>query len=181
MITLIQNMDLKIMELINKKLKNRILDRIMPIITFLGNGGTVWLIIAFYLIKGRNYKIEGYMVICALIITTIMGEGILKHLIRRARPFINNVEEKLLISKPITYSFPSGHTASSFASAGIIIIMGNHLGVLAIILAFLIAFSRIYLNVHYPTDVIIGIILGLICSRLVISLFSSEAIRHLNL
>lgn len=112
------------------------------------------------------------MVLSALVLTTTVGEGIIKHLIRRIRPFSDIDQNTLLISKPITYSFPSGHSASSFAAAGIFIATSNPFAIYAIIIAALIAFSRLYLNVHYPTDVISGIILGLICSNVIINIFS---------
>jgi undecaprenyl-diphosphatase len=180
MINYLQNIDVKMLNLINKKFRYAILDKIMPLITAMGNGGIVWVIISICLMNSKHYRVEGYMIITSLIVTTIIGEGLIKHVIKRTRPFDNMKENKLLISKPITYSFPSGHTASSFAAAGILIMMDNQLSILVVILASLIAFSRIYLNVHYPTDVVIGIILGLLCSRLVINIFHSEIIGHLN-
>jgi undecaprenyl-diphosphatase len=147
----------------------------MPLITSLGNLGLVWIGFSLYFLKNRLYRTEGLMVLSALVLTTTVGEGIIKHLIRRIRPFADESQETLLISKPITYSFPSGHTASSFAAAGIFIATSNPLAVYAVIIAALIAFSRLYLNVHYPTDVISGIILGLICSNVIINIFSTIA------
>lgn len=179
MINYLQTVDVKILSFINNKLHHRTLDKIMPLITALGNGGIVWLAMSLYFISNVNYRAQGYMIIAALTLTTIIGEGIIKHIIRRTRPLINMLERKLLISKPLTYSFPSGHAASSFAAAGIFIAMDNKLSVLVLILASLIAFSRIYLNVHYPTDVLIGAVLGLICSKIVITMYHSEIIGNL--
>ncbi len=181
MIKCLQRIDIKLLNLLNKRFRYVLLDRIMPMVTALGNGGLVWIIISIYMISNDNYKIQGYMIITSLIVTTIIGEGIIKHLIKRTRPFIDLIENKLLISKPITYSFPSGHTASSFAAAGIFLAMDNKFSILVIILASLIAFSRVYLNVHYPTDVVTGVILGLLCSRLVIAIFQSKIIESASL
>lgn len=181
MITYLQIFDRKILNLLSKKIRCKVLDKIMPLITALGNGAIVWTIISLYLIKNENYRIEGYMVITSIILVTIIGEGIIKHIIKRTRPFEHMKINKLLISKPITYSFPSGHTASSFAASGILIMMDNKLSIIAVILASLIAFSRIYLNVHYPLDVITGIVLGLICSKVVVIIFNSESINYLYL
>lgn len=100
--------------------------------------------------------------ISAILMTTLIGEGIVKNIVRRQRPF-KEKEKELLISKPITYSFPSGHTASSFAALTIFIQMNNTVALLAAPIATMIAFSRIYLRVHYPTDVIFGVILGCLC------------------
>jgi undecaprenyl-diphosphatase len=173
-------MDMKLLLHVNDKFKHDFLDRIMPFITALGNGGTIWILTALVFVFDEKTRTLGEMIISALILTTILGEGIIKHIIKRARPFMHGIEEKLLIVKPITYSFPSGHTSSSFAAAGILYAMESRLAVLAIILAAIIAFSRVYLNVHYPTDVFMGIILGLFCAHLAVAAFSGEFIRDFN-
>ena len=146
----------------------------MPIITGIGNGGIVWIFLSIYLIHSGNYRVEGHMVLASLVLTTILGEGIIKHLIKRSRPFITIKERTLLIARPLTYSFPSGHSASSFTVAGIFILMNSSMSVYITILASLIAFSRLYLDVHYPTDVLTGIILGLLCSSIVYNIFNNE-------
>lgn len=167
----LQKFDTKILNFIEKYLRCKILDKLMPFVTYLGNCGAVWIVISLFLINSKYHKNEGYMVIISLILATVIGEGIIKHLFRRARPFIKMKKNKLLIAKPITYSFPSGHSASSFAAAGIFIMMNDKASLYMIILASLIAFSRLYLNVHYPSDVVIGVILGIICSKIVVFLF----------
>jgi undecaprenyl-diphosphatase len=180
MINYLQGIDIKVLDMLNKKFRYAFLDKIMPIITALGNGGLIWIMISIYMINMGNYTTEGYMIFTSLAVTTIIGEGIIKHLIKRARPFVNLIENKLLISKPLSYSFPSGHTASSFAVTGVFFTINNNWSILVLILASLIAFSRIYLNVHYPTDVVTGIILGLLCSKLVITIFQHQGTNILN-
>nr|WP_306301447.1 phosphatase PAP2 family protein [Clostridium arbusti] len=91
----------------------------------------------------------------------------MKQLVRRIRPCNNGSEIKLLIEKPRSYSFPSGHTISSFAVAEVLSVYFTEYRLIFIGIAFLIALSRLYLYVHYPTDVIAGIIFGLLCSKLV--------------
>lgn len=164
-------MDLKLLVHINDKFRHDILDKIMPRITVLGDGGVFWILIALAFVFKGTTRIVGEMMISALILTTILGEGLIKHIIRRARPFVGGIESKLLICRPITYSFPSGHTSSSFAAAGVLFAAHSRLAPIAFILAALIAFSRIYLNVHYPTDVFIGILLGLFCAHTVVAAF----------
>jgi undecaprenyl-diphosphatase len=181
MINYLKGIDIKVLNLLNKRFRHAILDKAMPLITALGNGGCVWILASLFMISRESYKLQGYMIITSLVITTVIGEGIIKHLIKRTRPFIDLIESKLLISKPITYSFPSGHTASSFAAAGILLAMNNRFSILAAILASLIAFSRVYLNVHYPTDVVTGIILGLLCSKLVVIIFQSKITAYLDI
>lgn len=174
MLNSFQRIDIKILDFIDRYLRCVFLDKVMPIITGMGNGGMVWIFLSLYLIHSNNHKMEGYMVFTSLVLATIVGEGVIKHLIRRARPFSLIKERTLLIAKPMTYSFPSGHSASSFAVAGIFIIMNSSISVYITILATLIAFSRLYLDVHYPTDVLTGIILGILCSIIVYNAFNNE-------
>lgn len=171
MIDTLQTIDMKALEYVDKRLRNPLLDRIMPIITSAGNLGAVWILTSLLFIESRKYRVEGIMIISSLCLTTIIGEGIIKHLVRRARPFIAVKEDSLLIARPITYSFPSGHSASSFAAAGIFVAMNNPFSSAAVICAALIAFSRLYLKVHYLIDVVSGILLGILCSMIVLCVF----------
>lgn len=169
---LLQNLDMEILYFINNHLRNPVFDKVMIVFTFLGDVGVVWILISLFLLVSKKYRKVGIMTICALIVSTVLGSGILKHLIQRPRPFVSDPTVEILISKPLSYSFPSGHTASSFAAAGILAKELKRYGIHAVVLAILIAFSRMYLFVHYPTDIIGGIILGFICSEIVIYSFS---------
>lgn len=168
MVSFFKILDNKGLKYISERCRNKTFDRIMPIITMMGNLGVIWLIISSLMLLKVEYRIIGVGVILALILTTIIGEGIIKHIVKRNRPFKNN-DEKLLINKPITYSFPSGHTASSFAALAVFLQMNGKLGLVVSPIATLIAFSRVYLKVHYPTDVIFGMILGFTCGISVVS------------
>lgn len=169
-----KKIDIKGLEYISVNCKNKTFDKIMPIITMMGNLGIVWFVISSLLLLKVEYRIIGIGVILALILTTIIGEGVIKHIVRRERPF-DQKEEKLLINKPITYSFPSGHTASSFAALAVFIQMNGKLGLILSPIATLIAFSRVYLKVHYPTDVIFGMVLGFTCGISVVSFLGRMA------
>lgn len=105
---------------IKKYVQNKYLDMLMPIVTDMGNLGIVWIIIAIILILDKPYRMVGSVVILTLIVSTIAGEGIVKHIVRRTRPCNQQNSLNLLISKPISYSFPSGHTLSSFAAAEVL-------------------------------------------------------------
>jgi undecaprenyl-diphosphatase len=164
--TKITEFDNYILFAIRKYLKNKYLDILMPIITSMGSLGTIWIIISIMLFLNASNRRIGYVVILTLIVSTLIGEGIVKHIVRRDRPSVVSVKD-LLISKPITYSFPSGHTLSSFAAAGVLSVYFTQYRLIFMAIAFLIALSRLYLHVHYPTDVIAGIILGILCSKIV--------------
>ncbi|MEY8001308.1 phosphatase PAP2 family protein [Clostridium sp. Mt-5] len=168
MTVLVRKFDVFIMLFINKYLRNKYLDIFMCIMTKLGNMGAVWIAIAIYSLMDKQYRYEGKVVLSTLIISTIIGEGVLKNLIKRSRPFDAEKNVKLLITKPISYSFPSGHALSSFAVAGVLSVYFAKYELIFIGLAFFIAISRIYLCVHYTTDVIGGIAIGLICSKFIL-------------
>lgn len=147
---------------------NKVIDNIMPIITSLGNGGVVWIIIIALLIINKKYRKIGILAACALALVTVLGEGVIKHIIQRPRPFIEVSNIRLLIPKPSSSSFPSGHTASSFAVAFIVGKKIKKLKLPVYILAAAIAFSRLYLFVHYPTDIIGGIVIGVISGSFIL-------------
>lgn len=152
---------------IQKYLQNKYLDIIMKTMSFMGNLGIIWIIIAIPLIFGKSYRVIGVLVILTLIISTILGEGIVKHIVRRVRPCNKQDNFSLLISKPTSYSFPSGHTLSSFSVAEMLSMYFEQYKFLFMSVAVLIALSRLYLCVHYPTDVIAASIMGVLCSKII--------------
>jgi len=162
----INRIDNYILFVIKKYCKNKFLDILMPLTTKLGNLGFIWIMMAMVLILDKPYRAIGNSVILTLIVGTAMGEGIVKHVVRRVRP-CKYKNYNLLISMPITYSFPSGHALSSFAVAGVLSMSFSQYKFIFFGIAFLIAFSRLYLDVHYPTDVVAGIVLGILCSKLI--------------
>lgn len=173
---LIQKFDVYILELIKNNMHDPFLDKAMIVITSLGNMGIIWIAIAVFLIISKKYRKIGFMVLVALILGSILGDGIIKHVIKRLRPSYNIPAINLLIANPVSYSFPSGHTTSSFAAAGILSRYFEKYSLEIFSLAALIAFSRLYLYVHYPSDVLVGIILGLLCSKVTLYIFSETNI-----
>lgn len=163
-------MEIKFLELL-QSLHFPLLNYIMIFITILGNGGLIWIAAALFLIfQNKNMlKREGFTIAVALIIFSVLGLLILKPIIARPRPFIAQGVD-ILIREPMGFSFPSGHTGSSFAAASVIYFYNKKRGLLALILATLIAFSRMYLFVHYPSDIVGGLILGIISSRIAIKI-----------
>lgn len=171
MIQVLENIDFSILNFIHLTLQNAVFDKTMPYITLLGNMGMVWIVISIILISNRKYRHVGIMCISALVLAAIFGEGILKNVIQRSRPFTHMPAISLLITKPLSFSFPSGHATSSFAAAGIIFNTLKKFRIHVIILASLIAFSRMYLFVHYPSDILGGILLGLLCSETILKIY----------
>ena len=136
----------------------------MPLISKLGNGGIIWLVLSGLLCVFPKYRKAGVTMLTALALDVLLCNVMLKPLVGRMRPFTVNTGVELLINAPKDFSFPSGHTAASFAAAFALLFVKNKLWIPSMILASLIAFSRLYLYVHYPTDVLTGILLGLIVS-----------------
>lgn len=159
---LIFSFDNAILDFIQTYMRNGFLDFILPIITKLGNEGILWIFIAIAFLISKKYRTSGIKLAIALLLCLIIGNLTLKPLFARTRPFDINTEIELLITKPTDFSFPSGHTMSSFAAAIVIFDANKRMGIIAMILAVLIAFSRLYLYVHFPSDILAGLIIGVI-------------------
>lgn len=170
----IQKLDDYVLFVIKKYGQNRCLDIIMPIVTLTGNIGVIWVVISIALIIDKPYRIIGYSIILTLFISTIVGEGIIKHIVRRIRPCNKKNYVSQLHFKQTSYSFPSGHTLSSFAAAEMLSLYFTQYKLIFISIAFLIALSRLYLYVHYPTDVIAGVIIGVLCSKIIFIILQQE-------
>ena len=162
----INELDISILEGIQEVFQSSFWDTAMPIITSLGNGGVIWIMLSLMLIITRKYRKAGIIALMALLITSFLGEVVIKNLVQRVRPFIGVEGIKLLITEPTSFSFPSGHTGSSFAAASALAANIEVYGKYFLILAALIAFSRLYLYVHFPSDIAGGIILGVLSARL---------------
>ena len=180
--------DLPILNWIQQNMQSTFLDFIMPFITILGDAGIFWIACSVILMFIPKYRKAGFSMGLALIFGVVVCNMILKPLVGRIRPYNYNldvlklqwqdflVHGKLLVETPHDFSFPSGHTIASFEASVALYKNDKRLGIPALILAVLIAFSRMYLYVHYPTDVIASVILGtvfaLIANLIVHSIFA---------
>lgn len=143
-----------------------ILNKIMLFITMLGNVGWIWLVVGVIMICIKKYRKCGIVLLLSLILSQIVGNELLKNLIARDRPcwLFDNYEQ--LLKVPTSFSFPSGHAQGSFCAAFSILLMHRKEGIGAIVLAGLIGFSRLYLFVHWPTDVLGGIAIAFVLASL---------------
>lgn len=170
------NFDLSVFQWI-QSIQNEFLDALMVGITTLGNGGAVFIVIGLVLLISKKYRKAGLAVIIALLVMLLCNDLFLKEFFARPRPFnlLETDPEKYafwgnayiypeLISKPTSFSFPSGHTASAFAAAIALLWHNRKIGVPVTIFSALMGFSRIYVEVHYCTDVIAGVVSGIICA-----------------
>lgn len=136
----------------------------MRFVTSLGNFSIAWVMLALVLILIPKTRKIGFVVMAAVILDSVLCNVILKNIFVRPRPCDVNTAINLLIPRPLGYSFPSGHTSASFAAVSALYFSGERkIWKVALVLAILIAFSRMYLYVHYPTDVLGGILVGIFC------------------
>ena len=145
--------------------RNPVLTPVMKVITTLGNGGAIWIALTILLLAIPKTRKIGCMSLIALLGTLLVNNMLLKNLVARTRPY--EVIEGLtyIVMKPSDYSFPSGHAGCSFSAACIMYRrLPRRYGVPALILAILIALSRLYVGVHYPSDVLFGVISGILIS-----------------
>ena len=161
----IQHKDFGILDYIQKHYRSQTMDRLIPWVTRFGDLGVFWLAFSTMLLLSEKLRKAGAVMIAAISGGFVAGNLILKNLIRRDRPCWIDPLEDMLVKIPKDYSFPSGHSIASFAGAGALLHYSKMLGVPAMVLANLIAFSRMYLYVHFPTDVAAGAILGTVSAK----------------
>ena len=153
------------------------LNSLMRFFTSLGDLGFVWLLLAFIFIFAKKTRKISLILLISLGASYIFSSQIIKNIVNRPRPFMVNQDFKdYIISMGMELtketSFPSSHTLTSFCSATVICYYSKKLGLISFVIAFLIAVSRIYLCVHYPTDVLAGIILGVLFGLVMIYLYN---------
>ena len=160
MLKRIQATDLRVLHYIHKHMRNRACNIIMPLITMTGNFGILWFISAAALFFVKQYRTVAYATFWSLFFSALFGNLIVKNLVKRRRPFDVEPGINTIISHPADYSFPSGHTSSSFAAATAIFLFLPTIGIFAFVAAILISFSRLYLCVHFLSDVLTSVFLG---------------------
>ena len=159
-------MELQILDAL-QTIHNPVLDTLMYAITRLGDAGIIWILLCIVLLVLPKTRKSGVILMAALLVDLVICNGILKPLVHRIRPFDVRTGIELLVKRPTDFSFPSGHTAASFASVMALYLAGEKkIWISSLGLAVLIAFSRLYLYVHYPTDVLGGVVAGLAAGAL---------------
>lgn len=164
MFDFIQNLDFTILNFIYENIRNDFLNYPMIFISTLGNAGFIFIVSILILLFNKKTRKIGITLGISLVIGVVIVNLIMKPSIARVRPYEINQSIELLTSKMNDYSFPSGHTLAAFEFATAIFLYNKKWGYVSFIFAILMGFSRLYLYVHFPSDVICGAILGIIFS-----------------
>ena len=172
--------DSAVMAFIQEHLRSAVGDAVFPYITYLGEAGVFWLAVSLVFFLRRKTRLTGVVMVCAVAFGFLFGEVLVKNVVCRPRPFHQFPDAvALLVPAPHGFSFPSGHSCCSFTAATGLFLGSRKWGVPALILAALIAFSRVYLFVHWPTDVLTGILLG-VASALLMHFLLPRLTRNVN-
>ena len=159
MIDIINNFDFMVLDWIQAHLRCAFLDAVMPVVTYLGWKGAFFIACAVLMLFFSKWRKTGWSIGVALLLGLIVCNMIVKPLVARIRPYDLRAVA-LLIAPETDFSFPSGHTIAAFEFATTFALCKKKWAVPVYILAFVTAFSRLYLYMHYPTDVFVSIILG---------------------
>ncbi len=149
---------------IQENLSGGIMDTLMKYVSCSGDHGAIWLIIAAALMIYKPTREAGVVMAAAVLMGYVLNDWIIKPLVERPRPFVEDLSLPLIIDPPGGYSFASGHTVNAFAAACALFIYDRRWGSVLVAYAALMGFSRIYLMVHYPSDVVAGALIGIMCA-----------------
>lgn len=179
MLQTITSFDLQTLLWIQQNLQSDTLTSFLEFMTDLGNAGIIWIASAVILLLNERTRSIGIAVSLAIFLDVIVTNGIMKPLIARPRPFLLYPAIVPLITPPTGFSFPSGHSVSSFAAAFVLYgLLPKRYGIPAVSIAVLISLSRIYLGVHYPSDILAGLLLGFVIAKAVLWLMHKTEMLH---
>ena len=163
---MIQAFDEAFIRFVYENVQGGFLDGVVPVITKFGDKGILWIVLTIALviacIKYKKLRCVAISCALALIFSGLFCNLILKPMVMRTRPY-DLIEIELLVERLSDYSFPSGHTSAAFAFASALWLNNRKFGWIAVLAATIMALTRLYLCVHFPTDVLAGLVLGVIC------------------
>ena len=156
--------------------RNPVLNALLIPFTLSNNAGISCILIVAVFIYFKSLRKAGILMGISLLLEFLLNNLIIKNLFARIRPYEVIDGLILLVGKAPDYSFPSGHTGSAFALAVVIfMVMDRKYGIIALILASLMGFSRLYVGIHYPSDVLGGVILGVVTSVIAVKCFPDSS------
>jgi undecaprenyl-diphosphatase len=156
----IQSIDNNILLFIQENLRSGFLNAVMLFFSGLGTAGLVWIAAGIAMIITKKYRRTGILLLVCLAVTWVLNDLVIKNLVQRPRPYVSLPGLEVLVPLRSDFSFPSGHSSTSFACAFVITRMNGRRWALAYIVAAMIALSRLFVGVHYPSDVLAGALFG---------------------
>lgn len=167
--------DFSVLNWIQQTMRCDFLDKVMAFFSVIGYAGAVWIVAGVVLLFFRKTRATGIIMLAAMLVGYLTGDLLIKPLVQRPRPFVLNPDFKLFVKAPSGFSFPSGHSCCAAAATTVLLARHKTLGFIALPAALLIVFSRLYLYVHFPTDVLAGILLGVFFAA--VMLLIARAVR----
>ena len=171
MIETITNFDFTILYWIQENLRTEWMDSICAFLSWAFHIGVPWIVLGAVLFCFKKTRAAGVILVVAVALTFFFNEIAIKNIIGRDRPCTIDQTIQLAVKRPTSFSCPSGHSASCFAAAGSLLFTFKKLGIPLVIFAAFMGFTRLYLFVHFPTDVLLGAILGLLMAWVTVLLF----------
>ena len=181
MINSITEWEINVLLWIQEHIRVSFLTPVMQFITSLGDKGFIWIMVCVFLILFRKTRKIGIVAAVSLALNGLIVNLVLKTRIMRIRPFILEEQLELITQIPNDYSFPSGHTSAAFATA-VILFMGlpKRIGIPAMVLAVFMGLSRLYVGVHFPTDVLAGALIGILAAMFTWYVFKKYIFKDLQ-
>lgn len=170
------NFEGSILLFLQNYVRNPVLNALLIPFTLSNNAGISCILIVAVFIYFKSLRKAGILMGISLLLEFLLNNLIIKNLFARIRPYEVIDGLILLVGKAPDYSFPSGHTGSAFALAVVIfMVMDRKYGIIALVLASLMGFSRLYVGIHYPSDVLGGVILGVVTSVIAVKCFPDSS------
>lgn len=157
---MLQTSDIALLLQIQDVVRNDLLSALLIPVSRAGDMGICWITLCVFLLVFSRTRRGGAITLCGLAVEYVVCDLVLKRLIMRPRPYLVVQGLVCLVPPESSTSFPSGHSASSFVCAYLLTRCFGNKGSAAYILASLIALSRVYVGVHYFSDVLAGMVLG---------------------
>ena len=171
----ITTVDHNILLWIQEFVRTELLTTFFRVYTHMGDGGILWICLTIGLLFPKETRKTGFLCAGGMLASLLINNQLLKHLVNRPRPFDAFSDLAALVGRPGGSSFPSGHTGAAFAFGWVVFrTMPKGYGIAALLIAVLMGFSRLYVGVHYPTDVLAGMITGIIIGEVMVRLGKSE-------
>ena len=172
-------LDVNILLFIQEHLRFDFLTPVLKFLTMLGDHGMLWIGVALLLVFIKRTRPIGATAGASLAINALLVNVFLKNIVARTRPYEVIDGLTSLVGEQSDFSFPSGHTSSAFSVAVVMfMLMPKKYGVPALIVATLIAYSRLYVGVHYPSDVIGGLIIGILAAVICVAIYKKIEKRN---